>query len=504
MKVNQLKVGALLTYIAQGVNIVVGLVYTPIMLRLLGQNEYGLYQLVASVVAYLSLLNLGFGSSYVRFYSRYKANEQKREISKLNGMFLVIFMIITLITLFLGSIMVLNIEFVFGSGLTASEYSTARILMGFMVFNMSLTFPMSLFNSFITAHEKFIFQKSLTVLQSLLNPFLALPLLILGYGSIGLVVVSTVITVTKFILDLWYCFKKLNMKIVVSGFDIRLLSELWTFTFFIFLTQVINQVNWNVDKFLLGRLSGTSAVAIYAVGNTLRSLYVNFSTATSYVFIPRVNKIVAENKDDFELTKLMTKIGRVQLLILLLILSGFGFFGKTFVLLWAGKGYEDAFWVAFLIMFMGTIPLIQNIGIEIQIAKNKHKMRSVIYSVVAVGNVLISIPLILKYGPLGAAIGTAIALFAGNIIFMNIYYHKSVGLDMKFYWGEVIKILPGLIPSIIVGFLSTYWFEINTWPTIVASIIVYTSVYALSMWIISMNKFEKNLLLSPLRKKFSV
>lgn len=504
MKVNQLKVGALLTYIAQGVNIVVGLVYTPIMLRLLGQNEYGLYQLVASVVAYLSLLNLGFGSSYVRFYSRYKANEQKREISKLNGMFLVIFMVITLITLFLGSIMVLNIEFVFGSGLTASEYSTAKILMGFMVFNMSLTFPMSLFNSFITAHEKFVFQKSLTVLQSLLNPFLALPLLILGYGSIGLVVVSTVITVTKFILDLWYCFKKLNMKIVVSGFDIWLLSELWTFTFFIFLTQVINQVNWNVDKFLLGRLSGTSAVAIYAVGNTLRSLYVNFSTATSYVFIPRVNKIVAENKDDFELTKLMTKIGRVQLLILLLILSGFGFFGKTFVLLWAGKGYEDAFWVAFLIMFMGTIPLIQNIGIEIQIAKNKHKMRSVIYSLVAVGNVLISIPLILKYGPLGAAIGTAIAIFAGNIIFINIYYHKSVGLDMKFYWGEVIKILPGLIPSIIVGFLTTYWFEINTWPTIVASIIVYTSVYAISMWKISMNKFEKNLLLSPLRKKFNV
>ena len=178
MKVNQLKVGALLTYIAQGVNIVVGLVYTPIMLRLLGQNEYGLYQLVASVVAYLSLLNLGFGSSYVRFYSRYKVNEQKHEITKLNGMFLVIFMVITLMTLFLGSFMVFNIEFVFGSGLTASEYSTAKILMGFMVFNMSLTFPMSLFNSFITAHEKFVFQKILTVLQSLLNPFLALPLLI--------------------------------------------------------------------------------------------------------------------------------------------------------------------------------------------------------------------------------------------------------------------------------------------------------------------------------------
>lgn len=70
--VNQRKIGVVLSYLTQTVHMVVNLIYTPIMLRLLGQSEYGLYQLVYSAVSYLSLLSFGFGNSYLRYYSIYK------------------------------------------------------------------------------------------------------------------------------------------------------------------------------------------------------------------------------------------------------------------------------------------------------------------------------------------------------------------------------------------------------------------------------------------------
>ena len=70
-----------------------------------------------------------------------------------------------------------------------------------------------------------------------------------------------------------------------------------------------------------------------------------------------------------------------------------------------------------------TVPLIQNLGIEIQRAKNMHKARSAVYLFIAIANVFVSIPLIKLMGPAGAALGTAISLFAGNIIFMNWHYH---------------------------------------------------------------------------------
>lgn len=161
MQINQRKYGVIFSYISQAIQILSGLLYTPIMLRLLGQSEYGLYQLVYSVVSYLSLLSFGFTASYMRFYSRAKAKNDEEEVSRLNGMFMVIFLVIAVICILCGIVMVGNVEFIFGSGLTHEEYPTARVLMSLMVFNLALTFPSSIFDSFTSAHERFFFQKVL-------------------------------------------------------------------------------------------------------------------------------------------------------------------------------------------------------------------------------------------------------------------------------------------------------------------------------------------------------
>ena len=184
---NQRKAGVILTYSSEAVKILSGLIYTPIMLRLLGQSEYGLYQLVASVVSYLSLLSMGFASSYMRFYSRRKAENDHEGIAKLNGMFMCIFLVISLICLLCGAIMIANVTTIFGDGLTENEYMTARTLMILMIISLAITFPNSVFDCNLIAHEEFIFQKTLSLGQSVLNPFLSLPLLLLGKGSVGMV-----------------------------------------------------------------------------------------------------------------------------------------------------------------------------------------------------------------------------------------------------------------------------------------------------------------------------
>ena len=246
---SQRKAGIVLSYISEIIKILSALVYTPIMLRLLGQSEYGLYQLVHSVVAYLGLLSLGFTASYVRFYSRFKAEDKDDEISRLNGMFMTVFIGIAIISLICGSIMTINIRVIFKTGLTEAEYSTARILMILMVINLALTFPNSVFTCITSAHERFFFQRLLTVLSNLLNPFLSLPLLLLGYGSIGMVVVTTVITLSQMTMNIWYMLFRLKERFIFHNFQFSLLKEIWSFTFFIFLNPIIDQINWSVDRF---------------------------------------------------------------------------------------------------------------------------------------------------------------------------------------------------------------------------------------------------------------
>ncbi len=497
---NQRKAGVLLSYAGELVKILVNLIYTPIMLRLLGQSEYGLYQLVYSVVSYLGLLSLGFGSSYLRFYSRYKAKNDEDEISKLNGMFMIIFCSISVICILCGAVMIGNIRTIFGTGLTDSEYETARVLMGLLIINLAMTFPNSVFNCSITAHEKFLFQKLLILLQNLFSPFLTLPLLIMGYGSIGMVSVTTFLTFALLLSNMFYCFKKLHIRFAFKGLKIALLKEMWVFTFFIFLNQIIDQINWSVDKFLLGRLAGTPAVAVYGVGGQINTLYLQFSSSVSSVFIPKVNRIVAESNDDTQLTKLFTKVGRIQFIVLGLILSGFIFLGIPFVKIWAGAEYGASYAVALLLIIPVTVPLIQNLGVEIQRAKNMHKARAVVYLAIAIANVFVSIPLIKLMGPAGAALGTAISLFAGNIVFMNWYYHARIGMNMIYFWKEIAKFIPALIVPCVVGIIIMNFANITGLVKLGVFAVIYAAVYGLSMYFLGMNEEEKQLVMGPIRK----
>lgn len=483
-----------------GINTIISIIYTPIMLRLLGQSEYGLYQLVFSVVSYLGLMSFGFGSAYMRFYARYKAQKDAEGIAQLNGMFMTIFIAVAILSILAGSILVNNVQLIFEKSLSLGEIQTAKVLMALMIFNVAVTFPASVFDSIVTSQEQYFFQRLVNMLRTVLNPFLCLPLLIMGFGSISLVLVTTFLTLASFSINMWFCFKKLYTHFVFGRFDKCLFKEIGAFSFYIFINQIIDQVNWSVDKFILGMITGTVGVAIYSLGAQLNTYYLSFSTSISSVFIPRVNRIVAESNDNQELTEIFTKVGRVQFILLTLIIEGYIFLGKPFIALWGGSGYETSYSVGLWLMIPVTIPLIQNIGIEIQRAKNMHKFRSIVYALIAIANVCISIPLCKIYGPIGCAIGTAISLLLGNGVLMNWYNHIKVGLNIRRFWREILKFVPALIIPNIMGYLIMRFTIIRSYVTLAIWGILFVTIYVISMWFLGLNAYEKALFSEPFRK----
>lgn len=503
MKINQLKAGAALSYISMGLGYAISIIYTPIMLRLLGQSEYGLYNLVASVVAYLGVLNFGFSSAYMRYYSRYKVKEDKDNIAKLNGMFLIIFTVIGIIAVLAGTVLVQNTVTIFGSKLTSQEISIARTLMAIMVVNLAISFPSIVFTSHITANEQFFFQKVIQMVKTIINPFVVLPVLLLGYGSIGMVIASTVLNISIEIANMFFCLNKLNMKFKFHGFDFTLMREMTVFSSFIFLNLVVDQINWNVDKFILGRYGGTISVAVYGLAAQLNTYYMNLSSAISGVFIPRVHKMIAMADNNKELTLLFTRVGRVQFILLSMISTGIIFFGKPFINMWAGTAYNDSYPIVLCLILPVTIPLIQNLGIEITRAKNMHQFRSWVYFFIAILNVMLSIPLAKAYAGFGAALGTGISLIVGNGLLMNWYYHTKVGLDMKYFWKSILSFSPSLILPIIIGIVMNIYINLFSIMPFLLSGIIYIIIFCVSMWFTGLNQYEKDLFGKPISRLLS-
>ena len=486
----QISGGVVLSVIAQTVSIVVGLAYTPVMIRILGQNEYGLYQLVQSVVNYLSLMSFGFSGAYIRYFSLAKTKDDPEAVANINGMFMRIFLIISAACLIAGTVLLFNIH-VLGSQLTEADYDIARRLMILMVINLSLSFPGSLFTIYMSANEDFVFQKAIGIITNILVPVLTLPVLWWGKGSVGVVAVTLLLTVLRMGINAWYCFKKLHMRINLRYHEKSIFVGLLGFTFFIFLSDMVDQLNTNVDKFLLGRMIGTVSVAIYSVGFTLAHYYTIVSWIIPEMFIPEANRLAIEEQNDHKLTKLFTKIGRYNNYICLLVLTGFVLIGQEFIQLWVGEGYENAYYVCVILMASGYIPSVQTLGVNIQNAKDKHKIRSLIYFVIACVNVVCSIFLIRRWGEIGTALGTLFAVLIGSGLFMNWYYHRKIGLNVLYFWKSVLQ---WTLPAALLC-AGAWWVKhqlvLDSWLKIVLFAAIYGLLYFLLLWMIGLKPGEK-------------
>lgn len=493
-KSKQRKAGAILSYVVIIVNTLVQLIYTPFLIRQLGQSEYGLYSLVASIIGYLTVLDLGFGNAIIVYTAKYRANKQYKEEQKLHGMFKIVFYIIAIVVTFLGILLYLNVENLFGKTMNETEIAKAKIMMLILTFNLTMTFCFNIYSSIIIAYEKFIFQKIMAIISALLKPMLMIPLLFLGYKSITMCIVITIVNIFILLSNYFYCKRKLDIKTKFIGFDKKLFKELFNYSFFIFLGVIVDKVNWSVDQFILGIVSGTIAVSIYAIAGQLNTLFINLSTAVSGVLLPKMSKMVAMKASGKELTDEMIKIGRIQYFIIFLMVSGFILVGKEFIIWWAGADYATSYYVTLILIVPLCFPIIQNLALSICQAMNKHKFRAVATSIMAIFNIIISYILGKVYGAIGCALGTSISLVVCNILAMNIYYKKVIKLEIGRFWIEILKMtIMFMIPFTITLFVINVT-ELGGISGVSIYATIYSTLYFFISYMCVMNKYEKNII----------
>lgn len=502
MAVNQLKAGVFLNYVVILLNLAVGLIYTPYMLRMMGQSEYGLYSLVASVISYLTVLDLGMGNAIIRYTAKYRAEGKIKEQYRMFGMFLVIYFFIGIIAVIAGLGLYFNVENMFGNFMTPNELDRARIMMLILVFNLAFSFPMSIFGSIITAYECFVFPKVVNITRTILNTAIMIALLSMGYKAVAMVSLSTAFNVITLILNYIYCKRKLHIKVHWGHFEWGFMREVAIYSFWILLSVLMDRIYWSTGQFVLGAISGTIAVSIFAVAIQLEGMYMMFSTAIVSVFLPKVTQLVAKGSQDREISDLFIRTGRIQSIIMSLILFGFISFGQEFIILWAGPDYADAYYMALIIFVALYIPVIQNLGVTILQARNQMKFRSLLYICIALLALIVEFIFAKLWGGIGCAIAISGALLLGQGLIMNIYYQRIQHLDIISFWKQVIRM--NLLPisvTIFSLFITHNLYVIDTWLKLALGIAVFAAVYIPLCWFLSMNQYERDLIAKPILNK---
>ncbi len=500
---NEIKSGVILSYVYLSIAMIAGLLYTPQMLKMMGQSEYGLYSIANSVISYLSFLGLGLESALIKYTAKYIALDDKESEQKLGGGFFRVYLIIAAVTLVCGFVLANNLGFL-SQNLTATEASRLRIIVMIMTVNLAVSFPMGVFGAVITAHERFTFRKTIEIIREITLPITILIFLSMGYRAIGLVTIHTVFNFIVLALNYIYVRKVLEYKPIFAKFDIPLIKEITGYTVFVFIGTVVDRISDATNSMVIAAVSGAAAVAVFGVSLQIYGYYLNFSSSISTFFFPRVVGMTYKNASDEEVSDLFIKVGRVQLYVIALICSGFIVLGKDFINLWAGPEYYMAYYIIVVLMIPTLINRSQSLGTQILLARNKHKFRAILFLFVALLDIAVSIPLAMMWDGLGAAIGTFIATLIGPIITMNIYYSKKMHLDIKRYWKRTIPILLLVAVLVALGMLMNYFWKADNWAVLIAQVVIFTVVYSLSMYFIAFNDYEKELVtgfVSKLKRK---
>ena len=494
------KWGTILSYSHIIIANVISLIYTPFMLRMLGQSEYGLYGTANSFIAYLSMLNFGIGGAYIRFNARCRVNNNYEEEKQLNGMFLTIFSLLSLLVLVVGLFFIAIAGYLVQNTYSSVELYKLRVIMLILILNMVMTFICTVIMMSLQAYEKFIVIRIVLLVMAVINPIFNIIALKMGGKAISITFISFLLSALSYLIFYLYAKHYINLQFSFHGFKKDVVKELFVFSSFLFINSITDQITFSTDNIILSAVKGTAATAVYTVGASFRIYFQNFSTSISSVFAPKINMIVASTDNKTELNQLFQKVGRIQFYIVSLILIGYTIVGQKFVELWAGADYKDAYWIGLLLILSIFVPSIQNIGLEIQKALNKHKARSIVYFLIACLNVLLTIPACIIWGGIGAAAATTLCMFFGTVVFMNWYYWKKIKLDILSFWKSIFSIIPGFILPIIIGIFLINQYEITSlYGILIISLIICTS-YFISIWNFSMNKYEKDICRSVLKK----
>lgn len=499
MKCDEIKAGVLLSYLNLLIGNLIPFIYTPIMLRMLGQAEYGIYGIAQSVMGYIGLLNFGIGGSIIRYLSKYRAEGDLDGERRVFGLFIKIYSVIGAAVLIVGVFCSFHLEG-YGRSLTADELLLLEHLVQLMALNTAIFMPFNVFSSIILAHEKFVFNKTVSLLTSIASPALNLVLLFLGFGSMGLILSATALNFVTYSIYTVYVTRRMGIRPSFQHVGGGLLSEIIRFSLFVFFANIVDILYWSTDKLIIGWAIGSVATAVYNIGATFNGYITSLSTAISGVLMPRVTNMAVKDTPPSEFTALFIKVGRLQFLLVSFIVSAFVAFGRQFIALWAGVGYEEAYYVALLVMIPVTIPLIQNTGLNILYAMNKHKFRSIVYLCIAVLNVILTFWWVEKYGIIGSAMATCIAYIVGNILIINWYYYKKIGIDIPLFWKNILHMCPVMLVMGTAGWLVLEHSSVDTWPVFFALAGAYTIVYWALAYFLMMNDYEKMLVKRLLKK----
>lgn len=502
MKKKQIKVGTLISYFSILVNIVVGLVYTPWMITTIGQSEYGLYTLANSLIT-LFLIDFGLSSATARFISNYHAAGNDDGVNDFLGIVYKFYAVIDTLIFIVLFIIFFLIDKIYVN-LTVEEIKKFKVVYIIAASFSLVNLPFVTLNGVLTAYEKFIQLKLADLLYRIMVVGFTVFVLLMGWGLYSLVAANAVAGLLIIVYKFFIVKKFTNVKVNFRAKDRSLVKSIFYFSFWTMIMTIAGRLIFSVTPSILGIVADSTAIAVFGVVVTIEGFVYTITTAINGMFMPTISRAYLSGEEEAQsvLMPLMIKVGRFQFALNGLLIIGFALVGQSFINLWVGTSYSDAYYGILLVILPGMFFNSLQIANTAMTVQNKVKLQAIIAMICGVVNVGLSFIVSNYYGVIGACASICFVFMLRAVLYHIV--HKKV---MKFNIGKFIvqcylRMLPVIVVTVCLGLILNYFIADGGWLRLIVKTITITLLYLIAILFLGLSKNERKIIFGKIKNRF--
>ncbi|HPD18617.1 MAG TPA: oligosaccharide flippase family protein [Candidatus Goldiibacteriota bacterium] len=396
---------------------------TPLILKYVGKEAYGIWVIAGTILIFVELFtNMQMSAAVSILIPKYDVNKNKKDLNEICNTlvffyFLTSVLVFVLYFFFKGNI--INLFF----NVEKNSVETVNFVLTASIYLFLINFVISGFVYFMNGFNVFYINSIMHIITGYVRAGLMVFVLFAGYGIKGIVIVQMTTTLAETIILVFFAkviFPPLKIGLKYVNFE--KFKTMFNVGSRLFFSRVATQINNNVDKLILGYFLNPVMTAYYQIGSSIAKGITNIPEILGlYSLLPAASELKNKNQNN-KIPVLYNRVNKYIFFVALFLCSGFIIFGREFINLWLGRGYNEAYMVLRILSIAYTLGVAGYAAMNLLNGMEKINETMTVSIVCAIINVMLSIVLTKFYGLKGAAVGTLISMGISAVWFYLLFY----------------------------------------------------------------------------------
>lgn len=432
------------------VMIVIGFVMMPFMISVLGEELYGLWIVISSVVGTYYLLDMGFAQAITRYVAKYIHQNNPDAANRVINTALALYSALGILVLLIS---VIGAQVGVDRLMEGSENAPlAKILLVLAGISLAIEFPAKSFPGIVSAYMRFDFIALIRTFKAVADALLMYLFLSLGYGLVAIAIITLVTGTISNVIYVRFTsslFKELqfNKQMV----DLDTLKDVFHFSKWVFLFDVNTMIRNKMDIWFIAFYQTNAVLTIYYVAVRLTEYALQFLTQATGITGPIFTEYYAKNEQQ-KLQQSVLAFLKLNLLLGSIFLVGFYLVGESFIRLWMGEDFAayDAY-LCLIILALGRFSVYFSSPLQsLLLTLNRHNLGALTSVVETITSAVLLWFLVPTFGIVGAAIAIAVPTMIGRLMIIPILVSQTIKLKFSdlYVRAVVFIILTGIYLAI--------------------------------------------------------